>query len=63
MALNFTESVLKKAFCDAGYLKKSKELIKLADYYNTSVDYILGRNDLSISPIKVCKKPLKKRTI
>lgn len=31
MALNFTESVLKKAFCDAGYLKKSKELIKLAD--------------------------------
>lgn len=39
------------------------KLIKLADYYNTSVDYILGRNDLSISPIKVCKKPLKKRTI
>ena len=41
-----------------------EKLIILADYYNTSVDYILYRdNNSSISPIKICKKPLKKRTI
>ena len=39
------------------------KLIKLADYYGTSIDYILYRDNLSISPIKVSKKPLKRRTI
>ena len=40
-----------------------EKLIILADYYNTSIDYILYRDNGSISPIKICKKPLKKRTI
>lgn len=39
------------------------KLIKLADYYGTSIDYILYRDNLSISPIKVSKRPLKRRTI
>ena len=28
----------------------SKVLIKLADYYNTSVDYLLGRTDNPVPP-------------
>ena len=39
------------------------KLIKLADYYNTSIDYILYRDNDLESPIKVSKKPLKRRTI
>lgn len=39
------------------------KLIKLADYYNTSIDYILYRDNDLESPIKVSKRPLKRRTI
>lgn len=39
------------------------KLIKLADYYNTSIDYILYRDNDLESPIKISKKPLKRRTI
>lgn len=61
MALNFTESVLKKAFYDAGYLKKSKELIKLAD----SGRFIYAANRQNMNRLMTCEQweHLRKRNI